>query len=381
MNLVDFWSESDEDFQSRIALILGDTNENDLLYFIQGGLYPEISYAYRLSDNGKDFQDLILDYIAASHFTEKELINHDWKSQTFKLWIELKKCLQDFDIRGYVALSNEFKKSLPPILKESERLINFFDEVSKTLVNPYVALSIYGDTESSHWKGAWWKTPPNSIIANLKSLHTRIIKHPFPTALVQPIKVKIEAILGHLNSINQSLQNDWLMISALFFNAARINQLLGNYNLSLLLQHRCLDFYLQYFCISQQLIARNSNDEIFYTSKAGALKDTKITVINSLTAIQNNSLLATNSARDYFISRLNNTRNSLLHTHNVYSIKQEESNIFLNDLQTHILSIDGSPAKWKSNLSELNLYLNIPITSIFDIEDSFDTYIVKIYQK
>lgn len=374
MPLIEFWESSIE--PTAEVVLTSNAAADDLSSFLDEGLFPCVSYAYKLSKNAIGHENLIIDYLATRHLTPEEFEEYECKSDIIRVWNSLRKCLLNFDIEGYRALTIEFKKSKPSILRDSDRLISLLDDIAYNIIRPCINFSFYENVPSQDWIYPWWKNLPNAI-SGISKLSTRINAHPFPDAIVSPLKSKLGKILDYLNSINKSLTSDLLMISALCFCAARMNQKRSNFDLSIIFQHRALDFYLQYYCVSEKILTKTVKSELVYTT--ADLKDEKITIINSHNALISRGVIIASHEHTHFITRLNNTRNMLIQTHSVYNVSESDSAGFLEKLQSYIQMMDGSSTNWKNTVKDLNFYLMLPANSIFDIEDSFDSNVVKIY--
>lgn len=68
-------------------------------------------------------------------------------------------------------------------------------------------------------------------------------------------------------------------------------------------------------------------------------------------------------------------------THGIYSIKVDEVDSYIEQIQEQIKSIDGATGRWQKILTDFNLFISIPLATIFEIENSFDTFTVKLFER
>ena len=380
MALVSIWSDDGSGSvpKSRVLLVKGADAEI-LQYLLDEGNINEVDTAYKLLENGYGFEGVILDYLALKFIRPNDISSHRWESTQIKLWHALIKSIDRLDINAYYALADEFVKHKAQILPGMEILKELLDEVAICLILPYVTLSPYDGLCTSLWEDAWWKKP-SPWIARLSALQKKLLQF---TSLkfTTPLLKKIELIQSYLKKIDSDVGDDLLLASAFCFNAARINRNIRNNNIVLQLIHRSLDLYLLAVCVDNKLTHKSVKGRLEYLGQLQSkLKTNKISITNSMILLEDCGILSSNSNYSRQIAKLNLARNRLIYTHGIYSVYEDDLDDFIQQVQSQITSIDGD-SKWKKMLGDFKLFISIPIETIFEFEDSFDTYVVKIFQR
>jgi hypothetical protein len=223
----------------------------------------------------------------------------------------------------------------------------------------------------SEWKVEWWQSQPN-LVAVLEQIRNIVAKHK-QIEIVMCLGERIDKVKEQIAKLGGGVTKDSLLVaSAYCFILARANAAKGTNSLALLFTHRALDFYLQYQCVIKRLLIVGSG----YVNSIPS--QDMITLINSYNRLVMTEPLMGQQSRTRFINDLNGKRNKLIHTHSMYGLVADPMSDCVERAHQEIEAMDASNPTWKQVVRDLNPYLIVPETLLFDLEDSFDSYLTRV---
>ena len=145
---------------------------------------------------------------------------------------------------------------------------------------------------------------------------------------------------------------------------------LHQYEMAYTLLQRTLDFYLQSMALDANLIGITNSGMRFQVS---GYYEMSVGIFALEKCLIEFNKLESNSSRREFISWLNNTRNTLISTHGVFSIKEAEVKDAIEKMKKTIELIEGSK-RWEMSSKKFTFSSNFNYNHLFDLEPSIELY-------
>lgn len=381
MKLVGVWKEGVSDLFP-ILLIKDQDFEDFKLHWICGEFEITPSYIFRLMPNGAGTEGAFLHYLYVSYAKQFDNAYQSPDLDTltglfFSNWEQIRECIKGNDWIDFGRASTNLIASCPVVFKEMGLLISFLNDFFNKFVRYYFDGAPYVDVDYSKWVDDWWQCRPNletildELIINVSGKHKRIDS-------VMRLSDRLASIKGQIAKLKAGVTKESLLVaSAYCFILARAKAAIGHNSLALLFTHRSLDFYLQYQCLDKQLLKSSGFGRLDYVN---SIQDKDmVTVSNSYLRLTIKEPLMAQDSRLNFLKMLNGKRNKLIQAHGMYGLVNEDvSTNCVEKAREEIESMDASNPAWKRIVKDLNPYLIISETLLFDIEDSFDSYLVRV---
>jgi len=225
--------------------------------------------------------------------------------------------------------------------------------------------------KSSDFDHNWVNKRPciiNDIEDFQKNIKSGVLKNKVISNIYNYLDILKTSITDVFNS---DLSLCLLYASAFCYSSGIYLQRQGDTDKSLLLLHRCLDFFIQSIGVEDQIV-RLSDKGLIYDSLVECNKD-----VNLMTTKGFLHSITISEKQDKVFKKVNFLRNRSVLTHSFYTISRNDLTENYTDVHKMLKNIEGNN-KWSNKVKS---FLNKPEVNnidIFDFEDSFDLYVKAI---
>lgn len=331
------------------SIITVHNNDKKVLkkYCEKNKLYPY--RVYTLFNYPQGMEEIVAYYLKYKFYKYHKI---SFKSELLIVWDIL---LNNFNNNNFLVIPDLLKKfNSIDIILDLEKLKKDLKTIVFSFIVPFFEQGLFLNKTYAKKRKRSTENTFNDYYSLRDKLNSLIGK-----TYILNLDSYIEDIKNILPTHGDSLENKFHFISIYFYNIALYHYKNKNYTTSFNMLHRMLDIYFEYLCKIDSL----SPSKNYLWNKYEELASSR-------------SSFSFSTSEENLIKELNQSRNKLYLTHDLYSIKKSENKKMLLNLRNLIESKTGR--MWTLSLNKVIFSYKIKPLDLFKDEPSFNTFFKNI---
>ncbi len=366
------WDDHEEELPEIVIVSLEKLE--DLLLYIEEGLFEQPSQLFVFPPNAADHLPLLIIYLSNRLGLEDLDCNIDIAHAMgfWRLWCDL--------LRTPMS-SGECRKAYSKIISDRPSLVS--NDSALLLANQFViqiryrllTSSLFTSSDPKTWQREWWRyqNPIGSV--SLTTLDRAKEKLAHAGRWEPELRKYVDEISSFLVDSTTGVSGKrWLAVSALCFAQAQYRHSIGDFDGALLSNHRALDFYLQSHCLEFGCLVLAGNIRLQFT---GSDRELDVGVSNSLNVLQKYGYLVLAAESRNHVDLVNTLRNKSILTHAFMSSEEALSKVLLDKSYDFCRSNDSENQQWRYYFRLLWSARPLSVDSIFELQPDLPTYLLR----
>lgn len=323
-------------------------------------------HIFYISPAASDYVDLVLIYIKAKFFPSAKF-NHELGCFLFEIVdsinnIKLIPETNERLIANFIKKHNLYRDVVESFIEVTKAFNNI-------LTSMYLSNELYGVISGPINTNSW-----SQLGLNQTKLNFYIEQLNFQKKYLKDLFLDSLLSLKKQSSMYKPSEpeRNCLLFSAYCFTSSQHHYNSKNYVTSIMLVHRALDYFLQFFCIKKSLISIKNNG-LSYLDSADM-----ITLYNSYKVLKRSGLVVFSDQTNNDIVWLNNRRNNLITTHSVYGCDKDSCLRSIDKVRDLLLRVFPDEGRsWLAICENFDLGVEVNLVHVMDSIFDFDSAFVK----
>jgi hypothetical protein len=331
-------------------------------------------------ENIANHEPVLKYYIKYEHAPSSTNVSFDGNSAHFVFFSDWEKLVEDFNAmqpRLVLGDVRRLRNHRPTFFLKIDSLLNVVEQFSLHVTTKCLEGTPFFGRESSQMPRRWTTISVNWIVS-LRSVEETIQKAQKNLVIAVPLFTLFQDFIQKQLKAWQDFEKmdsraKCFEFSAYAFGLAEFFGEIGQHGNSLLLAHRALDFYFIFLGLKFGTLVETV-DGFRYVDLAS--QEMAVNVLQSFKELDKGRALASGLGAAQAVRDLNDARNMLLLTHNVYGSESAVVKALRKRTETLIHSIEGlTDNRWTQARGKWFPLPRLEMNCLFELEPSMNSYI------